>query len=219
MKRPKLPIAFVLNFVSLALAVACSGSLSSPIGPTGSDGLGSNASGSTTIRGRTSTNRAPSSVRSTAASSPSATRVCVTGTSNCDTIDSDGQFELKGNFSGDVHLSFTSPQGNADVTVPNVQLGETIVLAVQLAGGAATVKIESRQGDGNGNAADDDSDDDAADDPSDDDSEDDDSEDDDSEDDDSKDDDSEDDDDDDSDDDDDEDDNSGKSGPGKGGRR
>ena len=196
MSRPKPPVLLLANFVSLALAVACSGSLSSPIGPTGSDTLNS-ASGDTTIRGRAST----SGMRSTAAAGSSSSKVCVTGTNHCKHVDSNGQFEIKGNFSGDVPLTFITPQGTTSITVPGVIPGETLVVEVLLAGGSATVKIESRNG-GNGNAAatDDDSSDDVSDDVSDD-ASDDESEDDDSEDDES------------------EDDDSGQSGPGNRGRQ
>ena len=211
MNRPKPPALLLINLVSLALAIACSGSLSTPLGPTGSD-TSNSTSGDTTIRGRATSGRSTSSLRSTLASGPSS-KVCVTGTNHCQNVDSNGQFEIKGNFVGDVHLTFMTPQGNTDVTVPGVVAGETLVVDVLLAGASATVTIQSRQGGNNGNnnaaaAVDDDSDDDSED--SDDESEDDDSEDDDS-DDDSEDDDSE--------DDDSEDDDSGPSGSSGSGNR
>ena len=227
MKRTKPPALLVLNVASIALAVACSGSLTTPLGPTGSDTTAPSNSNKSTIRGRTSTTSSPSSTRSTAAaSSSSARQVCVTGTTNCTNLDSNGKFELGGNFSGDVPLTFTTPQGVASVTVPGVVAGETIVIVVKLAGASGSVSVESRgNGDNNGNVADDDSeDDDADDDTSDDPSEDDDSEDadddsdDDSDDDDSEDDDSDDDDSEDDDSEDDDHDSGHRSGPNEGKR-
>jgi hypothetical protein len=209
MKALKKPAVLVLNFVSLALAVACSGSMNTPLEPSGSEALSETKVGGTTIRGRTSSGASPSAARTTADST--SPRVCVTGTNQCDKIDSDGQFELKGNFTGDVHLTFTSPLGETTGVIPGVQPGETVVVQVQIAGGTATVKIESRTGhSGDDESLDDDSADDVSDDVSDDESEDSESEDsaDDDSDDQSEDDDSEDSDDDDSEDTDSEDDDS-----------
>jgi hypothetical protein len=150
----------------------------------------------------------PSSAGRTAAQSPF--KVCVSGTTTCAGLDGSGNFELKGDFAGDVALDVTGPQGTTTLTVPDVQPGETVVVVVDLQGTAAALRIESRHGGSPDDESEDSVDDDSADDSSEDDSsEDQDSEDDDSEDQDSEDDESEDDDsDDDSEDDDSEDDDS-----------
>ena len=200
MLRRQRTTILALGLIPMAVALACSGGNGSPVSPSLSD------PGNSTIRGTALTaapgpstrsqtsNGAAASARPMGGHPAAMTRVCVSGTTNCATVNDAGKFEISGPFSGDVHLEFTSQQGAVVLTIPNVQAGETIVVRVELSGSTGVVRIESRQGDDD-DSADDDSaaDDDSSDDDSadDDDSSDDDSADDDSaDDDDSKDDDS-----------------------------
>jgi hypothetical protein len=206
MQRPRLYVPFGLVLASAVLAAACSGGMTSPLGPT--TNTPTVAGGTTTIKGRTAAMGSTSAVRPSA--SPATIQVCVSGTSTCANVDGAGNFTITGDFSGDVQLQFVGPQGTVNLVVPDVQPGETVVVTVELNGGTSAIRVESRTGaddaadqdseddDSEDDPSEDDDSEDAEDDPSEDDdsedSEDDDSEDDDSEDDDSEDDDSEDDD-------------------------
>lgn len=175
-------LRYVLGFAIVSLAVGC-GSRSSPVAPSGSSASqtfvsGAGSAGGTTIRGSVAGSARLQANRGMRLNSSSSLQVCVATTTNCDDVDDSGNFELTGNFSGDVQLVFTGLTEVVNLTIPNVQPGETVIVTVELNGRSSTVKIESRT-----DAEDDDSEDDSEDDESEDDeSEDDESEDDDSED-------------------------------------
>ena len=166
MRRVHEKVIWGLGLLLMIAGVACSNAgLGSPVSPS-SSGIGA-----TTIRGTTQVAGVSQSAGRFASRShaPSTIRVCISGTDTCTEVDGSGNFELTGNFTGDIQLQFTGPQGTVTLTIPNVQPGETILVTVELNGTNGIIRIQSRHG------GDDDSDDDSADHDSDDDSADDDS--------------------------------------------
>ncbi|MGE0705173.1 MAG: hypothetical protein AB7F99_15120 [Vicinamibacterales bacterium] len=130
--------------VIVCFTVACS--QSSPASPSDTSGLGAvGLQSGTTIRGSVSGGTGGSNLG--AQLMPSAVKVCVAGTDNCDLADGDGDFELKGDFSGDVQLEFTGPDGTVNLTVPGVVAGETVTVIVDLFGTTGELEIESRSDD------------------------------------------------------------------------
>lgn len=124
----------------VSAAIACSGSPTSP----STSGM---SPGATTIRGTArGASVARSSASQVAAHAPTTIRICVSGTTTCADVDGSGDFELTGNFSGDVQLQVTGPQGPLMLTIPNVKRGETIVVVVSVEGTAAAIQIVARSG-------------------------------------------------------------------------
>ena len=88
--------------------------------------------------------------------------MCVVGTDICADVDDSGNFELSGDFSGDISLHFIGLDQDLTLTIHDVKPGETVTVTVELDGASSTIRIESRE-------AGDDSPDDPSDDPSEDD--------------------------------------------------
>lgn len=57
-----------------------------------------------------------------------------------------GRFELSGDFSGDIQLSFSGAGQDVVVTLHDVQPGQTITVTVALSGNTGTLDVESREG-------------------------------------------------------------------------
>ena len=147
-----------LRLATMALAVACTGS---PVSPS------PGAAAVTTIRGNLFAPGTTASASRLAATVDTTIRVCISGTDTCDDVDGAGNFELTGNFTGDIRLRFTGAMGEVTLTIPDVRHGETIVVKVELDGTTGVVRVESRSGGDDDDSADDDSlDDDSADDDS-----------------------------------------------------
>lgn len=68
------------------------------------------------------------------------------GTDACATADGSGRFELSGDFSGDIQLSFSGAGQDVVVTLHDVQPGQTITVTVALSGTTGTLDVESREG-------------------------------------------------------------------------
>lgn len=162
MRHMNTKILWAAGLVSMIAAIACSGgSVDLPTRPSSSGTSGR----ATTIRGTTrGSNAAVASASQFAIQAATTIRICVSGTATCAAVDGTGNFVLTGNFSGDVHLQVTSPQGTVMLTLPNVKHGETIVVIVSFNGPNGVMQIVSRTGGDDDDEDNDDEDDDEDDD-------------------------------------------------------
>jgi hypothetical protein len=71
--------------------------------------------------------------------------VCVVDTDVCAVADASGQFELVGDFAGDVQLHFSGDGHDVIMTIHDVQPGQRITVTVTLNGHTGTLDVESRE--------------------------------------------------------------------------
>ena len=130
--------------VPLIACTAC-GESSASLGPTGPTRSNGSASGAV-ITGRVSgIGLSPSTIdATTAASTSTAVRVTIAGTSISTMVDGAGQFTLNGVPPGTVTLTFTGNNVSASITLNNVSAGEEIQIEIRLNGTSARVESERR---------------------------------------------------------------------------
>jgi len=147
---------WALGILVIAGGIACShSSSSSPIAPSSASssvspgaGAGTAIRGTANVRGSGGASNALAlrSLTSTlAAESDGTITVCVVDTDVCAGVDEAGNFELIGDFSGDVHLHFFGGAQNVELIIRDVQPGDIITITVDLNGDTGTIRIESRE--------------------------------------------------------------------------
>lgn len=141
MSRLILAIALLIGF---AVGVSC-GRAGAPGEPTPPPGGESPATPGAVIRGAVT---ASSSGSAAAAVNPLGTAaglvVQVVGTGINAAVDASNQFLLQGVPAGDQRLRFTGPNTDAQLTLPGIQVFETIDLSVIVSGTSATIASQQR---------------------------------------------------------------------------
>jgi hypothetical protein len=137
--------ALGFGLLMVVAAAACSGS-GSPVAPSVGNGagVGSMIRGTANLGPQGAAAAGAVSSGSLATDAPGTVQVCVNGTDVCGDVEGAGSFELSGDFSGDVGLRFTSSDEDVTLMVPDVVLGETVIVTVELAGANSTIHIDSR---------------------------------------------------------------------------